>query len=464
MEATTVVSADVASAGQADVVPPSTAAESTAGPTDSATGTSTAASPEGTATPADPDAVAPPARNKAARTRGKAATRRKTAQTGPAGTPAAAGAGSRTAAPDADAATDASQAADAAPPEPDNASSAKTGDDPPPVASPEEAAAPEVLTPESTGETSGSTTTKPRSGTTEDAEPSGMRDAGSQPSVPLARPAPGSSPADIAPVSPIPGVPSRPAWRPMEVGSPAAKRGVTVFGTRLTYPQAAIGAGVLFLVLLLVVVLATQAFDRDGDPTATEPTVAATTAPGPTQASSQPSAAGSSAPSSRPSSSAAPGSAAPPAGGEVALPAGWSVYRDPSGFSVPLPAGTQKTRSGSELYIRWNNRLLLIDQSGDPKPDALADYQEHFAGAGDAGDGAVLRKVRLVRVDGYFKDAADWEFLYTTDGGNRQHAVKRNMVVNDHQAYSVSWYTTPEDWDAAKADLQVIYQGFRPKQ
>ena len=128
-----------------------------------------------------------------------------------------------------------------------------------------------------------------------------------------------------------------------------------------------------------------------------------------------------------------------------------------------MPAGTQKTRSGSELYIRWNNRLLLIDQSGDPKPDALADYQEQErTRAGSAYRD--YRKVRLVRVDGYFKDAADWEFLYTTDGGNRQHAVKRNIVVNDHQAYSVSWYTTPEDWDAAKADLQVIYQGFRPKQ
>ncbi|HEX5204796.1 MAG TPA: protein kinase, partial [Actinoplanes sp.] len=59
------------------------------------------------------------------------------------------------------------------------------------------------------------------------------------------------TPGDPNPVSPAIGRSTRPAWRPMEV-APARRGGVTVFGTRLTYPQAAVGAGVLLLVLVLI--------------------------------------------------------------------------------------------------------------------------------------------------------------------------------------------------------------------
>jgi hypothetical protein len=68
----------------------------------------------------------------------------------------------------------------------------------------------------------------------------------------------------------------------------------------------------------------------------------------------------------------------------------------------------------------------------------------------------------LKRVD-YFKSAADWEFTYSTASGNPQHAVKRNFLTSDIQAYSINWYTSPDDWSAAKTDIQTIYQGFKPR-
>ena len=68
-------------------------------------------------------------------------------------------------------------------------------------------------------------------------------------------------------------------------------------------------------------------------------------------------------------------------------------------------------------------------------------------------------KIKIVPVN-YFKAGADWEFTYTTDNGNAQHADKRNILVSSSAAYSLNWYTTPADWAAVAerppADLPGI--------
>ena len=61
-----------------------------------------------------------------------------------------------------------------------------------------------------------------------------------------------------------------------------------------------------------------------------------------------------------------------------------------------------------------------------------------------------------------FRSVADWEYYYTTNGGNRQHVIRRNFVVSDQAAYSLNWYASPDDWAASQSDLNVIYQGFQP--
>jgi hypothetical protein len=139
------------------------------------------------------------------------------------------------------------------------------------------------------------------------------------------------------------------------------------------------------------------------------------------------------------------------------------MYHDTTGFSVPLPAeGVDIRRDGSGIYFSWDNRLLLVDQSTDPKPDALKDWQQQEQSR--AGTYDEYQKIKMAAVPNYFEGAADWEFLYTTARGNPQHALKRNIIVNDHQAYSLSWYTSPADWAASQPQLQAIYQGFQPKQ
>jgi hypothetical protein len=267
-------------------------------------------------------------------------------------------------------------------------------------------------------------------------------------------------------------VPSRPAWQPMAVPQrPASSRGVTVFGTTLTRRQTVIGVAILAVVLLALVLLVPRAFGDDaGDgnrgagpavpPASAQVTPTATT----TQPAAPPPATTEQAATSAPPTSQAPATTAPtsaaPAG---TVPDGFYLYRDPTGFSVPVPNGLRADRRGSEVYFRDDRggRLLIIDQTDQPKSDPVADWKQQEADR----RGRTYRDYQPIRIDavqGYFQKAADWEFRYTTSRGNPQHAQKRGFVTGPNQAYGISWYTSPEDWDANRPVLESIYKGFKP--
>jgi hypothetical protein len=276
---------------------------------------------------------------------------------------------------------------------------------------------------------------------------------------------------DNAPVSPIPGLgrPARPAWRPMD--ERPSHPGVTLFGTRLTYRQAGIGAVVLLLVLILLITLVAQALgdkdkDKDsagGKPGAVPTAAANTTAPQSPAPSVTPSA--STPPSTTPSSAPTSAAATP---GSITLPPGWKWYRGKASghypaFTVPVPnkASVSQAAQG-EMHFQWDNHLLIVGRTDDPEPNVLDDWRIQEKKRKSTYDNYHLIKLAYVSYPG-FKRAADWEFTYTTDTGNDQHAVKRNISVSAKAAYSLSWYTTPSDWSAAQSQLKLIYQGFQPK-
>ncbi len=271
---------------------------------------------------------------------------------------------------------------------------------------------------------------------------------------------------------------TRPAWTPMPARpTPTRPRGITVLGVRATYRQLSI-VGVLLLVAVLVIVLILNfGGGRDRSAKQVSKPVLTSTAATPA-ASTAPSVAESAAPSSAASAAAvvplansAPANSAPakpspepsttpPTTENGTLPAGFVLYHDKTGFSVPIWAGASLTQSGSELYIRKNNRLLIVDQTNQPKSDPLQDWKDQEAAR--VGQLQNYHKIKIVSVP-YFQSSADWEYTYTTSNGNPQHAVKRNVLVNSHQAYALSWFVSPDDWDASLPELQAIYQGFQPK-
>jgi hypothetical protein len=271
-----------------------------------------------------------------------------------------------------------------------------------------------------------------------------------------------ADPVSGAPVSGAPGFgqPSRPAWQPMTVRAPSSGgRGVTVFGTTLTRRQTVIAVGLLVAVLLVLVVLVPRAFgdesNQAGDDGRKAGGAPVASAPEKPAASSAPAAAAP-APTTAKPSSPAPATSKPAAG----VPKGWYLYKG-DGYSVPVPNGADVRPQGSEVYVTKNNRLLIIDHSEQPKADPVADW----AAQERERRGTKYRNYKRVSLAGlnYHGKAADWEFTYTTESGNPQHAVKRGFITTPgKQAYSLSWYTSPDDWDASQKDLQIIYQGFKP--
>jgi hypothetical protein len=274
-------------------------------------------------------------------------------------------------------------------------------------------------------------------------------------------------PSNLPPFSPA----ARPLWKPMDV-SPTVRpsAGITILGTRLTYRQAAIGAAALLVVLLLVIVLAVKAFGGGGDKPSASPSAKGSVATGgavrngagPAPATTVPSLKPSIKPSLAASSTPSQG---PTSGAALTLPAGWKWYNrstqgDWPGFTVPIPQNASVEPEGSQIYIRWNNRLLIVDRTNAPQADPVQDWKNQ-EGNRSYRD---YHKIKIVPVTyGGFKSCADWEFTYTTDNGNAQHADKRNILVSNSAAYSLNWYTTPQDWGAAESDLQAIYRGFQAK-
>jgi hypothetical protein len=158
-----------------------------------------------------------------------------------------------------------------------------------------------------------------------------------------------------------------------------------------------------------------------------------------------------------PSAKPSPAASKPASTGK--LPKGWKMY-DGDGYSVPVPVDASIRADGTEMYITKNNRLLIIDHSEQPKSDPVADWKQQEADR----RGTKYKNYQRIRLEGlnYLGEAADWEFTYTTASGNPQHAIKRGFITTPgKQAYSISWYTSPEDWAASQKDLQVIYQGFK---
>jgi hypothetical protein len=129
---------------------------------------------------------------------------------------------------------------------------------------------------------------------------------------------------------------------------------------------------------------------------------------------------------------------------------------------VPVPANWSVSHRGSEVYFQENGgqyRLLIVDQTDQPKPDPVKDWQTQEAARKGSYRNYHLIGIRAVS---FWDKAADWEFTYTSDRGNPLHVVKRGLITAKDQAYGITWSTSAGDWDANQGNLALIYKGFVP--
>jgi hypothetical protein len=207
------------------------------------------------------------------------------------------------------------------------------------------------------------------------------------------------------------------------------------------------------IVLVVIVVIATIALASSGGGKDDDKTAPKGTAP-PT---------GGATPSVL-ASSATP-SASPSSGG---LPAGFTLHKDPSGYSVPVPAGwsgPERKQGGEHFYSPDRKIYIQIDQTDDPGDSAIDDWRDS---ARNVARFPGYKKIRIaptgdhppVPDTGDGDDSADWEFTYNGNGG-RVHVLNRGFVTNGH-GYAILLSAPDADWSKVYADLQPVYEHFTP--
>ena len=158
------------------------------------------------------------------------------------------------------------------------------------------------------------------------------------------------------------------------------------------------------------------------------------------------------------------GSAAshPTTASPTALPAGYHRYRDPTGFAIAVPPGWRISHQGRLVYLLppAGGAFLLIDQSDQPKPDPLADWQQQEAAR--AGSYPGYHRIRLAAVSyPQAEKAADWEFTYY-HRGVLTHVLNRNVLASAHHAYALYWSTPASQWTADRHLFVNFARTFQP--
>jgi len=256
------------------------------------------------------------------------------------------------------------------------------------------------------------------------------------PAEPEAESAPAES-APVDPVDPAPPVSSEPRR------SRRPRAAVVGIGALALLAAAAIGVG-----LTLTSSPQRQAASPPGSS-------------GPAASASQhPSAGSTSQGSSSSSASAGPGTGN---GGSGAIPAGFYRFTNSTGFSIGVPDGWQISHVGHYVYITDPNNsgiFLLIDQSDNPKPNPLADWEQQQASRESSYPGYHLIRLESVNY-AQAEKAADWEFTYDRNGVP-VHVLNRNILANAHHAYALYWSTPESDWNAYFRYFQAFAATFRP--
>ncbi|GAB3945981.1 hypothetical protein GCM10027614_38640 [Micromonospora vulcania] len=213
-----------------------------------------------------------------------------------------------------------------------------------------------------------------------------------------------------------------------------------------------IGAVVALLLIGLVVIVPVLTKGDDETPQV-GPTGTAVTS-GPAQTS---------APATPPPTTGAPSPtpSATPSVDPNALPAGWTLHRDPAGFALPLPNGwVRKQVSGDTVVFDQANGPgeLLVQWTPTPGKDAVKDWEEQEPNRKD-----FVKDYKLLRIKKcvFWKTCGDWEWLETRDG-TRIHVRNRGFVTASNRGYALRWEIAEKDWQANLPNFDRIANGFVP--
>lgn len=150
-----------------------------------------------------------------------------------------------------------------------------------------------------------------------------------------------------------------------------------------------------------------------------------------------------------------------PAGPSDALPAGFRLHVDETGFAVAIPVEWTVSRNGSvtDFLEPDGDRFLRIDQTQTPKADPVADWESQESDVASRLGG--YSRIRIEPVSYRDYEAADWEFTWQADSG-ALHVLNRNTITAPDRAYALYWSTPDARWEDSLELFQTFVQTFRP--
>jgi eukaryotic-like serine/threonine-protein kinase len=145
--------------------------------------------------------------------------------------------------------------------------------------------------------------------------------------------------------------------------------------------------------------------------------------------------------------------------GEFDLMAGWTYYRDPSGYRLAVPQTWRTSRIGSLRCFRDPSSpraIAVLDYgrvSGEPAT-LLADGERAWRNEANLTD---YRRLGIADAH-YDEGAADLEYTYRADG-TVMHGTNR-MLRMDGRLFTLFWLTTDFSWSADQVLLDFLKPSF----
>ncbi|WP_444961615.1 serine/threonine-protein kinase [Nocardiopsis sp. M1B1] len=136
-------------------------------------------------------------------------------------------------------------------------------------------------------------------------------------------------------------------------------------------------------------------------------------------------------------------------------------HEDSSGFSVDVPEGWNVEREGHMVYFRNpDGGYLLVDQTGNPNPDAGDDWRDFEPIGSGNFSGYELIGIEDVEADWAedYVSAADWEFTF---GNGDMHAINRGFHTEDI-GYALFLVADNDHPEQNRALLDHMSRGFEP--
>jgi len=170
---------------------------------------------------------------------------------------------------------------------------------------------------------------------------------------------------------------------------------------------------------------------------------------------------------SGPAASASPAGTAASAGtAGGGVPANWTTYKDPLGWSIKMPPGW----TAAPINVRGQSLTQLTDptetstylrvqRQGAPSTSPRAEWQS-FA-PDFAATVANYRQIKIVDVSDYRGyRSADWEFTFDA-GGTTLHAIDR-MAVTPNGTYALLYQTRATKFAGAQDQISAFLASFQP--